>query len=275
MTSTPRAMNTATVNADGTAVVDLDGQIHELTAPSIDQARTRAMALAQDHARTSGQPVLIFAQDLHAQHLLEVHPDGAIRPVHAGAEPSRGTAPGTPPRRRRWLVPVAVLLVAATALACTATRPWTGSDHQHAATSPSPSPSQPQPARPAQADAVVDAGTASSAPPRPPDHRTQPRWIAAASWEKARAASIQARERARAATQSPPGSGTRKAAPVAAPARPAVPPPAARPQSPPRQPDRPSVIVNPDEPSAVIEPAPPDTQTLSDSRLDPTNPDAG
>ena len=275
MTSTPRAMNTATVHDDGTAVIDLDGQIHQLTAPSIDQARALAMALALDHARASGQPVLIFAQDPHAQHLLEVHPDATIRPLRpapTSAEPSRGTAPGTPPRRYRWLIPVAVL-AAATALAYTATRPWTGSDHQHAATSPSPS--QPQPARPAQADAVVDAGTASPAPPRPPDHHAQPRWIAAASWEKTRAVSIQARERARAATQSPPGSVTRQPAPVAALVRPAVPPPAARPQSPPRQPARPSVVVKPDEPSAVIEPAPPDTQTLPDSRLDPTNPDAG
>ena len=274
MTSTPRAMNTATVHDDGTAVIDLDGQIHQLTAPSIDQARALAMALALDHARASGQPVLIFAQDPHAQHLLEVHPDATIRPLRpapTSAEPSRGTAPGTPPRRYRWLIPVAVL-AAATALAYTATRPWTGSDHQHAATSPSP----PQPSHPVQLDAAVAAGTTSPVPPRSPGRHAQPRWIAAASWEKARAVNIQARELARAATQSPPvGSGTRRPAPAAAPVRSAVLPPAPRSQSPPRQPDQPSAVVKPNEPAAVIEPAPPDTQTLPHSPLDPTNPDAG
>lgn len=262
---------TITVTPDGTAVVDLDGQNYQLTAPGIEQARTQAMALALDHARTSAQPVLIIAKDPHAQHLLEVHPDGTIRPARTVAEPIGGTAPGAPPRRRRWLVPVAALAAAA-ALAYTATRPWTDSDHQHAATSPSP----PQPSHPTRLDAAAAAGTTSPVPPRPPDRHAQPRWIAAASWEKTRSANIQARERARAATQSPPvGSDTRQPAPAAAPVRSAVLPPAPRPQSPPRQPDRPSAVVKPDEPAAVIEPAQPDTQTLPDSPLDPTNPDAG
>lgn len=81
-------MNTATVTADGLAVLELDTQRHQLHADSVAAARKQAVALAIDHARTTGQPLTLLARDPGAEHLLEILPDGTVRPAPAEAIPS-------------------------------------------------------------------------------------------------------------------------------------------------------------------------------------------
>ena len=73
---------TVTVNADGTAVLDLaDGQPLPLHADSLDEARKQSIAMVIGHARSTGQPVTVLARDPDAEHLLEILPDGTVRPA--------------------------------------------------------------------------------------------------------------------------------------------------------------------------------------------------
>ena len=86
---------TVTVSADGTAVLDLaDGQPLPLPlhADSIDEARRQSIAMVMGHARSTGQAVTVLARDPDAEHLLEILPDGTVRPAPTPTTPPAGSA---------------------------------------------------------------------------------------------------------------------------------------------------------------------------------------
>lgn len=80
--------NIATVNPDGTGVVTLDGHppAHVSTG-TVDDARRALLGLVIDHARRTGQVVELIARDPDAEHVLNVDPDGTVRPSEAAAPP--------------------------------------------------------------------------------------------------------------------------------------------------------------------------------------------
>ena len=84
--TTPPDTATVTVTGDGDAVLDLrDGAPRQLHTGSLDAARKQAIAAVAAHARDTGQPVTVWARDPDAEHLLEVLPDGTVRPAPAPA----------------------------------------------------------------------------------------------------------------------------------------------------------------------------------------------
>lgn len=84
--TTPPDTATVTVTGDGDAVLDLrDGAPRQLRTGSLDAARKQAIAAVAAHARDTGQPVTVWARDPDAEHLLEVLPDGTVRPAPAPA----------------------------------------------------------------------------------------------------------------------------------------------------------------------------------------------
>ena len=81
---------TVTVNADGTAILDLaDGQPLLLHTDSLDEARKQSIAMIIGHARSAGQTVTVLARDPDAEHLLEILPDGTVSPA-----PTHTMSPG-------------------------------------------------------------------------------------------------------------------------------------------------------------------------------------
>ncbi|GAB3205315.1 MinD-like ATPase involved in chromosome partitioning or flagellar assembly [Marinactinospora thermotolerans DSM 45154] len=98
---------TAVVQADGTGTLTVDGHSHAVTAPDVDQARTRIIQMVAAHAASAGRPLPITTSDPDGRswHLL-IHPDGRVRPLPPENPTAHTTDPAgpvplpTPPARR-------------------------------------------------------------------------------------------------------------------------------------------------------------------------------
>jgi MinD-like ATPase involved in chromosome partitioning or flagellar assembly len=83
----------ATVRADSTGVLDVDGVTHEVTGTNDSDVRQKLLAQVVGRARIHGRPVLLVTDDELGQGRLHVHPDGRVEAVgdFAYAEPTPKT----------------------------------------------------------------------------------------------------------------------------------------------------------------------------------------
>lgn len=287
MSTAPVTAVTVTVTSDGCAVVELDGQPpQQFQADDLSQARHQAVELVIAYARHIGQPITLHARDSDASHLLEIHPDGAVR--HTGTAPPARQGSGSAPRilacpptagrqRRRWPL---VAAVAATGLAVSAAlwlRP--AANDSAVTTAGTASTARGTAAAPTPAPAAVDAGTlgvtaaARSASPRPvplPVAVAPVAWNSAATWQQR-----SLRQASRPIITWTEGAST-QVAPVQRPVAP-PPPPRADPPSggpPTAEQPRPQVVINPDPVAAEPQPAPqrPAGPAMPDRPTNPINP---
>jgi MinD-like ATPase involved in chromosome partitioning or flagellar assembly len=71
----------ATVRADSTGVVDVDGVTHEVTGTDENDVRKQILSQVTGRARIAGRPVLLVTDDELGQGRLNVHPDGKLEAV--------------------------------------------------------------------------------------------------------------------------------------------------------------------------------------------------
>lgn len=109
--STTEEVIEATVNADGTATVSIQGTIHEFTAATEAAARAQTVELVSKHAKQLGIPLRAVMHDDQGTWPVKVHPDGTV-------EPDTATPPANsekPTARRRAESPVTHVASAETA----------------------------------------------------------------------------------------------------------------------------------------------------------------
>ncbi|MEU3333125.1 AAA family ATPase [Glutamicibacter creatinolyticus] len=70
----------ATVNADGTATVSIQGTTHEFTAPTEAAARAQTVELVSKHAMQRGTALRAVMHDDQGSWPVKVHPDGTVEP---------------------------------------------------------------------------------------------------------------------------------------------------------------------------------------------------
>jgi cellulose biosynthesis protein BcsQ len=71
----------ATVRADSTGVVDVDGVTHEVTGTDENHVRQQILSQVTGRARIAGRPVLLVTDDELGQGRLNVYPDGRLEAV--------------------------------------------------------------------------------------------------------------------------------------------------------------------------------------------------
>lgn len=71
----------ATVRADLTGVLDVDGVKHDVTGTDDADVRTQIFSQVTGRARMAGRPVLLVTDDALGQGRLNVHPDGKVEAV--------------------------------------------------------------------------------------------------------------------------------------------------------------------------------------------------
>jgi len=71
----------ATVRADLTGVLDVDGVKHDVTGTDDADVRTQIFSQVTGRARMAGRPVLLVTEDSMGQGRLNVHPDGRVEAV--------------------------------------------------------------------------------------------------------------------------------------------------------------------------------------------------
>jgi len=78
--STTEELIEATVNADGTATVSIQGTIHEFTATSEAAARAKTVELVSEHAKQRDTALRAVMHDAQGSWPVKVHPDGTVEP---------------------------------------------------------------------------------------------------------------------------------------------------------------------------------------------------
>jgi cellulose biosynthesis protein BcsQ len=96
----------ATVRADSTGVLDVDGVTHEVAGTDDADVRHQLLAQVVGRARIHGRPVLLVTDDELGQGRLFVHPDGRVEAVgdFVYAEPT----PETPEAAPVTVAPIAI-----------------------------------------------------------------------------------------------------------------------------------------------------------------------
>ena len=110
--STTEELIEATVNADGTATVSIQGTTHEFTAATEAAARTQTVELVSKHAKQRGTALRAVMHDDQGSWPVKVHPDGTVEPDTA-TPPAKNEKPAV--RRRRADSPVTHVASAETA----------------------------------------------------------------------------------------------------------------------------------------------------------------
>jgi hypothetical protein len=82
----------ATVRADLTGVLDVDGVKHDVTGTDDADVRSQMLTQVTGRARMVGRPVLLVTDDVLGQGSLNVHPDGRLEAV--GDFTTRRSTPG-------------------------------------------------------------------------------------------------------------------------------------------------------------------------------------
>ncbi len=80
---------TATLEADGSAILSLDGTDHKIGGTSVETTRQRIRELVTEYAAKTGQPQTLEAHDSTGSWQTIIHPDGRIE--------AASTPAGTPP----------------------------------------------------------------------------------------------------------------------------------------------------------------------------------
>lgn len=78
--STTEGLIKATVNADGSATVTIEGKTHEFTADNEAAARAQTVELVSSHAKKEGNVVRAVMHDSHGSWPVKVHPNGTVEP---------------------------------------------------------------------------------------------------------------------------------------------------------------------------------------------------
>ncbi|MDR0944578.1 MAG: hypothetical protein LBM66_00205 [Bifidobacteriaceae bacterium] len=155
----------ATVRADGTGLVSIDGDAVAVKAADMAQAGRRAVALAADRAAAAGHPLPLTAHSPEGTRHLTVHPDGHL-------------TEGGPPRRKRPMAVLAAVVAAglvlggAGALAAFRDRPTgdsVGPGTGTAATQRAPTPPPPSAGGETNAPTAAVPVPATTAEPDAPD----------------------------------------------------------------------------------------------------------
>ncbi len=100
--STTEELIEATVNADGSATVIIEGETHEFTADNEAAARAKTVELVSSHATKNGNVLRAVMHDTQGSWPVKVHPNGTVEP-DTTTPPQRGEQPS---RRRRADSPV-------------------------------------------------------------------------------------------------------------------------------------------------------------------------
>ncbi|MFC8041562.1 hypothetical protein ACFUOZ_19600 [Paenarthrobacter sp. NPDC057355] len=77
---------TATVEADGSAILSLDGIDHKIGGTSVDTTRLRIRELVTEYAAKTGQPQTLQAHDSTGTWQTIIHPDGRTEAVSSRAD---------------------------------------------------------------------------------------------------------------------------------------------------------------------------------------------
>lgn len=78
--STTEGLIKATVNADGSATVIIEGKTHEFTADNEAAARAQTVELVSSHAKKEGSVVRAVMHDSQGSWPVKVHPNGTVEP---------------------------------------------------------------------------------------------------------------------------------------------------------------------------------------------------
>ncbi|CBT77215.1 conserved hypothetical protein [Glutamicibacter arilaitensis Re117] len=78
--STTEELIKATVNADGSATVIIEGKTHEFTADNEATARAQTVELVSSHAKKEGSVVRAVMHDSQGSWPVKVHPNGTVEP---------------------------------------------------------------------------------------------------------------------------------------------------------------------------------------------------
>lgn len=70
----------ATIHADGTASITMGGQTTHLDTGSVEEARSRTLALVAEQARGTGAPASAVMHDAQGSWPVTMHPDGRVEP---------------------------------------------------------------------------------------------------------------------------------------------------------------------------------------------------
>lgn len=114
--------NTASINADGTGLLTLNGVSTPVQALDTDEARRQIMAICADEARSSEQPITLAITDTRGTDHLLITPDGTVQPAPDGSSSRRFSPADTTARRTinlrdTWRgIPLAVRIAVLSAL---------------------------------------------------------------------------------------------------------------------------------------------------------------
>jgi len=86
---------TATIETDGSAILNLDGKDHKIPATNVVTTRLRIRELVTEHAARTGEPQTLVAHDESGSWDVVIHPDGRTETVNPFAVPEPAHGPST------------------------------------------------------------------------------------------------------------------------------------------------------------------------------------
>lgn len=87
---------TATIETDGSAILNLDGKDHKIPATNVVTTRLRIRELVTEHAARTGEPQTLVAHDESGSWDVVIHPDGRTETVNPFEVPEPAHGPSTP-----------------------------------------------------------------------------------------------------------------------------------------------------------------------------------